>query len=388
MDVHYKFSTVTMRDAQAKVVRRERLEHADRAGLRKVLAQWPKDAPMVLEASFGWSWLADEMVALGLKPALSNCYKLEQLRKARGWPKTNKKDADLLSLLPLEKEEWWKVWLSPPAVRDRREWMRHRSALVGVQTQTKNRITALFHRHGVFHEFSDLFGTAGRQFLAGLCQAGRTGEVTLLPGAWAGLRSLVELLGHVRGQLARIGRELHGQLERSALTQRLKGIPGFGLILAHTLVAEVGMIERFRDHRALARYALLAPIAHDTGEDDGKPPLGRRLGQHGNRTLKWVFVEAAHGAVRSGGRWAAIYNAATDNGQRNCGRGYIKVARALVKVVYVVWAKNVAYTEAPPPRPGSAPRAAETTVRQRMIAFLGSTRSGTGQPLDPMAAVR
>jgi len=29
---------------------------------------------------------------------LSNCYKVEQMRKARGWPKTNKKDADLIPI--------------------------------------------------------------------------------------------------------------------------------------------------------------------------------------------------------------------------------------------------------------------------------------------------
>jgi len=40
--------------------------------------------------------------------------------------------------------------------------------------------------------------------------------------------------------------------------------------------------------------ALLAPPR-------GRAPLGRQLGRRGNRTLKWAFIEAAHGAVRSGG---------------------------------------------------------------------------------------
>ena len=152
MDVHSKFTTVTMRDDQGKVVRRERLDHRDRVKLRAVLSHWPPEAPMVMEASFGWGWLADLMKELGLNPALSNCYKLEQMRKARGLAKTNKQDADLLSLLPFEKDDWWKVWMAPPEVRDRREWMRHRSALVAVQTETKNRICALFHRHGIKFE--------------------------------------------------------------------------------------------------------------------------------------------------------------------------------------------------------------------------------------------
>ena len=41
VDVHYKFSTVTFRDAAGRVVAREQLHHADREGLREQLARWP-----------------------------------------------------------------------------------------------------------------------------------------------------------------------------------------------------------------------------------------------------------------------------------------------------------------------------------------------------------
>jgi hypothetical protein len=34
---------------------------------------------------------------------------VEQMRKARGECKTNKKDADLLSLLPWEAKPWWRT---------------------------------------------------------------------------------------------------------------------------------------------------------------------------------------------------------------------------------------------------------------------------------------
>ena len=137
-----------MRDPQTRAVRHERLEHRDRAALREKFSHWPKGVPIVMEASFGWGWLADLMVEEGLQPVLSNCYNLDQMRKARGWVKTNKKDADLLSLLPFEQEDWWKVWMAPPEVRDLREQMRHRTSLVVVQTETKNRIWAVFRAIG------------------------------------------------------------------------------------------------------------------------------------------------------------------------------------------------------------------------------------------------
>jgi transposase len=386
MDVHYKFSQVTMRDPKANVVCRERLDHPDRQKLRERLSTWPRGVPIAMEASFGWAWLADLMKEFGLLPVLSNCFKVEQMRKARGLAKTNKKDADLLSLLPLESRDWWKVWMSPPEVRDRREWMRYRGDLVAISTQTQNRIHAIFHRQGIFHKFTDLFGGQGRKFLGELCRDGQAPDGQLLPGALAALRGQVRMLDHIRRQLAEAGRGLRKELERTPLAGRLDGIPGLGLILSHTLMAEIGQIERFRNHRALAAYCLLGPISDDTGEDDSPVSLGRHLGTRGNRTLKWAFIEAAHGAVRSGGRWRAMFDQHTDGGQKNRNRGYIKVARELVKVVYVVWRKGVQYSQSPPPRPGS--QMGKSRSRPLAREFFDKTRSGTGQPCVAMVPGR
>jgi len=368
MDVHYKFSNVTFRDKAGRVVRRERLRHPRRAELREHLNHWPKGVSIVLEASFGWGWLSDLLVEAGLEPQLSNCYKLEQMRKARGWVKTNKKDADMLSLLPFETTDWWKVWRAPVEVRNRREQMRFRSDLVGLQTMVKNRIHAIFHRQGIFHEFSDLFGGKGRKFLTELCLENPT---ELSSEALLALRGQVMLLDHLRRQLADVARTLRKQLVKTPLIKRLETIDGIGLILAHVLTAEIGRIERFRSHKALASYSLLAPRSDDTGQDDPiRSPLGRHLGTHGNRTLKWAFIEAAHGAVRSGGRWRAMFDLVTDGGKKDRNRGYIKVARELVKVVYVVWKKGIDYKAVAPARPGCRKKE--------------KTRSGTGQLCHPM----
>lgn len=374
VDVHYKSSHVTFRDADGKIVARERLEHANRAGLREQLARWPKGVPIVLEASFGWGWLSDLMEEVGLDPQLSNCYKVEQNRRAKGQVKTNKKDADLLSELPLEKRSWWKVWRAPADVRDRREWMRYRADLVALTTGTKNRIHAVFHRHGIFFdEASDLFGGLGRRFLERLSQDGWHAGGVLPDGAREALRGLVNLHTYLRGQLLEVAKTLRGQLERDDLAKRLDGIPGFGLILSHTLRSEIGDIGRFKNHRKLAAYACLAPQSDETGEPDPtRPPLGRHLGTRGNLTLKWTFIEAAHGAVRRGGKWRAMYDRATDGGRKNRGRGIIKVARELVQVVYILWSRNVAYREAPPRRIAAGDR---QTRRPRK-----ASRPGTGQP--------
>ena len=370
VDVHYHFSRVAFVNEQGRTVRRERLEHEDREALRRRLAQWPRGTTVVLEASFGWGWLSDLMEELGLKVRLCNCYKLEQMRKARNWVKTNDKDASLLGLLPQEGQSWWEVWRAPTEVREHREWMRHRGDLVELQTQTKCRIHAIFHRHGIFHEFSDLFGGRGRQFLSQLSAREDAQSRYLRAGAMAALRGDLAVLESVRHELAEIAATLRHRLGRCPLVQWIISVPGFGLILAHVVAAEVGRLDRFRSAKALASYSLLAPRSRDTGEAKaGRAPLGRHLGVRGTRTLKWAFIEAAHGAVRSGGPWRALFDRVTGGGKRDRQKGYIAVARALVNVVYAVWRDGRMYQEHRPAK-----------------ACSKRARPGTGRLYHPMVA--
>jgi len=92
----------------------------------------------------------------------------------------------------------------------------------------------------------------------------------------------------------------------------------------------------------------------------------------------WAFIQAAHGAVRSGGYWREIFDNYTDGGKKNCNRGYIKVARALAGVVCHVWKTGEPYQKQPPTRPGSG------KPKHRGRRGRGGTRSGTGQPYQPM----
>ena len=63
--------------------------------------------------------------AAGLDPHLASSRKVAAWRQARGMAKSNRTDADLLSELWDQQPRRWEVWLAPPEVRDRREWLAH-----------------------------------------------------------------------------------------------------------------------------------------------------------------------------------------------------------------------------------------------------------------------
>ena len=228
--------------------------------------------------------------------------------------------------------------------------------LVQMQTCLKNRIHAVLHRHGIVHEHADLFGTHGRRFLSLLLppEDGRLRE-----SARGTLQGHLQMLDHVRRQIAQATRRVRQQVKRHPIGERLRTIPGIDWILAYTLLAEIGWIVRFASAKHLASYSLVVPRANDSGEEDDETPMGRPVGLIGRRTLKWAFIEAAHGAVRHGGRFRALLDRRTDGrsplgsrGKRDRNRGYIAVGHELSRVVYAVWKKEVDYTDAPPPRPG------------------------------------
>ena len=368
LDVHRNFSLASLRDGSSKVIARERLEHADRSLLRKRISSWPPATPVILEGTFGWGWICDELLALNMDPHLASSRKVSGWRENLGLAKSNKIDADLLGKLWNETENWWEIWMAPPEVRDQRELLRYRMSLVQVQTGVKNRIHAILHRHGIINEWSDLFGTSGRRFLSLLLQD----EDALRETARQTLRGHLVLLDTVRRLIAQATQQFKKMVQCDPAAQRLMTLPGVSTVLAYTIVSEIGCMERFANSRRLLRYSLLAPKADDSGEEREGKPIGRRIGHAGRKTLQWAWIEAAHGAVRKDPNLRAIFNRCTNDGKDDRGRGYITVANHMCRIGYAMWKKGTEYQEVVPRRPGSQEQKDE------------QSRPGTGQPCRPM----
>ena len=378
LDCHRKFSKVTVRDKDNRILFRGRLDHANRQEMRKDLACWPKGTPVVLEGTFGWGWMADELKEAGHEPHLASSRKVAGWRNARGLSKSDRIDGDLLSELWLERERWWEVWLAPPAVRDQREWLRYRMALVQEQTMTKNRIHATLHRHGILHPFSDVFGTKGREFLKVLSEA----EEPLRESGRETLGRYLKQLEGLRREIAEVTVKIRQQVKASEEAELWRSLPGIGWVLAYTIQAEIGDLGRFPNDRKLSRYALLAPLSEDSGTDgESITPLGRHVGHAGRRALQWAFIEAAHGAVRKDPQFRDVYERRTDGGKRDKNRGYIAAARALCHVGYACVSKHRRYTPERPVRPGHT----DHDEKERTAAI--KPHPGLGQPDHPMVAV-
>jgi len=68
----------------------------------------------------------------------------------------------------------------------------------------------------------------------------------------------------------------------NAQVDRIRQIPGIGLILAHTIPSEIGDIQRFKSAKALCSFAGLAPTVRASAEH----VFYGRLTKQGSRWLR------------------------------------------------------------------------------------------------------
>ena len=71
-------------------------------------------------------------------------------------------------------------------------------------------------------------------------------------------------------------------------------VPGVGWVLAFTIAAEIGEIERFPSPEKLTGYTGLCPRVVQSGESDRRGPLSK----HGPTYLRWALIEATMHALQ------------------------------------------------------------------------------------------
>lgn len=376
-DNHRKFSKVSLMeqtpDGQIRAVERARLEHDDREAMRAWLSRLDPEIPVALEATFGWPWVADLLEELGHPVHLAHPPVVRALAKHEA--KTDRCDSDRLGKFQL-RGILPESYLAPPEVRQRRERTRYRMALSALRTAVKNRAQAILHRHGILHDFSDLFGQAGRRFLE---------DLALPEASRQALQGSLQLLDKLTLLIDEVEQWMVENLKADDLVGLLMTIPGLGLILAHVIRAEIGQIERFPTSRHLASYAGLAPMSEDTAGREGP----RHCSAACNHVLRWAFIEAVHGVQRTKGprgfRLRRLYARLCGSGRPKGRKSSAKVAVAheLSKLVHVVWTKRTPYTDSPPPRPGSREGRHQP---QENLAVMTTLRSD--QPRHPMVRRR
>jgi transposase len=214
------------------------------------------------------------------------------------------------------------IWLPDPHIREERELARFRLHLVRRKTALKNRVHSTLINFGRACPVTDLFGAAGRRLL----------ERLEVPEPWrSNVTAAVVLIDDLERQIAELNRRLREGHADHRYIPLLRTAPGIDWVLAFTIAAEIGEIERFSSPEKLTSYTGLCPRVNQSGEFDRRGPLRK----HGPRYLRWALIEATMHALKHPA-YAARYqrNKRRLGKQRGAKVAQIDIARRLAHAIW------------------------------------------------------
>lgn len=277
MDLHKNTSTFSVKDEQGNVFKEKKVL-TDRNQVREFVASLGSHSlSVVMEPVSQWYVYADLMQSLGCEVHLAHPMKVKAIASAR--IKTDKIDAGVLADL-LRSNLLPEAYFSSPTVRAWKEVVRFRASLLNLRTQVKNKIHAILHKHGLKHNYSNLFGKQGTIWLKGL---------VLKEPFRDNLNRLLDLVDYLNVQMETAESKVEQLVGENPQARILTTIPGISYVSALTIMGEIGEISRFASAKKLMGYAGLVPSTYSSGDT----VRHGRITKTGSKWLRYIMIEVA-----------------------------------------------------------------------------------------------
>jgi len=316
LDLHKRFSTVTVMDDNGTVLKQDKLYHDDRTRLTEFFGPLAGKAVVTVEATRNWYWLYELLEELGVNVKLANARKVRLIAEAR--LKSDKVDPG--SLAQLERTGFLpEAYIPPLEIRDNREYLRYRLTLVRLRTGLKNDVHALLDKLNIGHSFADLFCPAGRRFLS---------QLKLRPAYQEELTNYLALIEDLERRIVVATKEIKRQLKPDPRAKLLMTIPAVGHLTSYLLLNEIGDIKRFPTPGKLCAYGGIVPIVRQSADHRWQGHITRT----GNSYIRWALTESACKAPSKDYVLGSFYRRVA------CRRGPLKARVAVArKLLVAVW---------------------------------------------------
>lgn len=322
LDVHKRFAEVAVHE-DGQVRRVGRVETKDLKAFAGSLG--PADHVVLESTSMTWA-IAELLARHAGKVTVSNPMRTKAIASAK--VKTDKVDAKVLAQLGAA-DFLPEVWAPDEQTRALRRRIAHRATLVRGRTRLRNQIHAVLARNLIGVPVTDLFGQAGRRWLA---------ELELPVHEREQVDSNLRLHDTLDREVQLAERQLSKEALASEQVRRLMSIPGVGPITALSLVAVIGDVGRFPSARQLVGYLGLDPRVRQSGD---RPARMGHISRAGQAHARGLMVEAAHSAIRTPGPLHAFH--ARIHARRGAQVALCATARKLTVLAWQLLSKEEDY---------------------------------------------
>lgn len=154
----------------------------------------------------------------------------------------------------------------------------------------------------------------------------------------------LSVIQHMESEVKRLDKAIAKLMK--AIPNTLESVKGIGTVYAAGLIAEIGDIERFKNHNALAKYAGLVWNQYQSGEYEADETSRMRTG---NKYLRYYLIQAADKVRKYDSEYAEFYQKKYDEALKHKHkRALVLTARKLVRLVFTLLTTKQLYT--PPER--------------------------------------
>lgn len=329
VDLHKRNFTACVIDGKGEVVHRQKYDNTSKDIISLLSLCHSKRPSFVIEATQNWMWMVMSLQDMDIPVTLAHPLRTKAIASAR--IKTDELDAATLAHL-LRSDLVPKAYIPTVEERRDRDLVRARCQLVKQKTWVKNQIHSLLTKENVIYPHSDLFGKKGRDWLK---------SQPLPDNSELILNKWFELLVSIRSLISDLDKQIEIRSVDNKRVDLLKSIPGFGMITAFTLAAEIGDVKRFPSGKKMASYLGLVPSLYQSG----KVKRQGRITKLGSPYARWILVQAAHRLVRSDVNTKLFYQ--TVSARRGKKKAVVAVSRKLAVLCWRLLTDNKKYISQP-----------------------------------------
>lgn len=337
MDVHQKTTTLAILGPDGGLLVRRTLPTTIKAldALHRELTEIAGSSKVLLglEASTAGQAVFRHLRSLGRDVRMAHPKRLSNLL---GETKTDRNDALALATV-LRLGSFPEVYVPTDDILNLRTLVRLRQEIVDKLRRCKTQVRSLLVKNHLTHEaakYEDIFGEQALRWLSSAnlsdCWDQRQLALLLEEG-----ELLTRQVHAITTEFAKVG-------VQSDEVRLLQSVPGIDYVLALTIVAEVGKIDRFPNRKKFAAYCGLVPKNHDSGERRSKHSPVR----HGNPRLKWA-LSIATSVIRHSRKGTFYRQLKALEARVGMAKAMTAVAHRLAFTIYGIWKRRCLYEEVP-----------------------------------------
>jgi len=260
LDVSKKQTVAVWKNKKGEKVSEETFT-TNKEGMDKLIKELGKNSEAAVEASTSGVFVHNYLADRNINIVMSNPHKVRLIAESE--KKTDRNDAEILADL-LRTNMLPACYIPPKEVREIRDIVRHRRALVETNTVIRNKIRAILTRDGICFPYDDILAKKSLKWLDNV-EINKIQKTAISKFVWTALM--------IEEEIKEYDTEIYSEYKSNKEAQLLDTIPGISYYSAVHIMSVIGDIKRFPSARSFI-FCIFSFDTHEksieTDNDNGR----------------------------------------------------------------------------------------------------------------------